>query len=279
MSFRAFGVLTASVYCFSSQLLASMPSETSAELERSASELNHHVAGYALIVAGSIIVASLLSPKTRFLRYGWPLLLIGLGLFLAVWSDAEIWPRGPLPWTWLIEHDAEARQHKIYAAILLTLGTISFLRIRGILVARWHRWAFPMVAAFGAMLLMMHAHGGTSGLPEGWSPSQPLPLAASMVETPEKISPEMRTHAHGDHEHDMHDAAKTPTEPQHHSEHTMTPAMLKIQRQHLWMTIVGIVFAVSKFAADSPNFKARFLQFAWPTAMACLGVLLVLYRE
>jgi len=279
MSLRALGVLTASVYCFSSLLLASQPSESVADLERSASELNHHVAGYALIVAAAIIVASLLSPKTRFLRYGWSLLLVGLGVFLAVWSDAEIWPRGPLPWTWLIEHDAEARQHKIYAAILLALGTISFLRVRGTLVSRWHRWAFPIVAAFGAMLLMMHAHGGTSGLPEGWSPSQPLPLAASMAATTERISPETTTHAHGHHEHDMHDPAKTPPAPQHHAEHTMTPAMLNIQRQHLWMTIVGILCAVSKFAADSPNFKSRSLQFAWPTAMACLGVLLVLYRE
>jgi hypothetical protein len=129
--------------------------------EKAASEFNHHVAGYALIAIAIIVIAGLL-PRLRFARYVWPLLFIALGLFLVAWSDAEIWPRGTLSWTWLIRHDAEARQHKIYALIVIVLGVLELLRARGVLSRGWQRWSFPALAVSGALLLTMHAHVGTA---------------------------------------------------------------------------------------------------------------------
>jgi hypothetical protein len=234
--------------------------------EAAASELNHHLAGYLLIFMSAMIVASFLSATFLPLRFVWPLFFIVLGLFLAAWSDAEIWPRGPLSWSWLIFHDAEARQHKIYAAILISIGLVEFLRARGKLPPIWQRWTLPVLAVCGAGLLTMHAHGGTSGLPPGWSPAQPVVLAAA----PAPLA--METHHH----HEQHGAA--PSSPATH-EHTMTATMLEIQRQHFWMTLAGIVFALSKFLADSRSSLSRFMRFVWPSAMACLGVLLVMYRE
>jgi hypothetical protein len=242
--------------------------------------LNHHIAGYALICVAAVILASLLSPPLRPLRYVWPLLLISLGIFLAAWSDAEIWPRGPLSWTWLIQHDAEARQHKIYAALLLLLGTVEFLRARGTLRPILRRWSFPILAICGAALLTMHAHGGTSGLPQGWDPSQPTPVAASVTPTPAAM-PQGNDHASMEHSH-HHQAQADPAvaeRSENHSAHVMTPEMLQIQRQHIWMTVVGVVLALSKALADRPNARARFFQFVWPAAMACLGLLLVMYHE
>jgi hypothetical protein len=234
--------------------------------EAQASELNHHLAGCILILMAVMAFhGEIYDSRTRYL---WPLLFIALGLFLAAWSDAEIWPRGPLSWSWLIDHDAEARQHKIYAILLISIGTIELFRARGRLAPFVHRWALPALAVCGAWLLTMHAHGGTSGLPAGWTPSQPVALAASDATT--------TVPSHHDHEHMQH--ASVPSGPSHH-EHVMSATMLKIQREHLWMTITGMIFAMSKLLADSGTSLSRYMRCVWPSAMALLGILLVLYRE
>jgi hypothetical protein len=236
--------------------------------ERAASELNHHIAGVALIAISLLVFAGMV-PRLRFARYVWPVLFIGLGLFLAAWSDAEIWPRGTLSWTWLIHHDAEARQHKIYAALLLGLGIVELLRARGYLTGPWRRWAFPALAICGAGLLTMHAHGGTSGLAQAPSTG----LSPSLAVAAEVTQPAAHTHHH-----DAHTSSDAHASPVPHEGHVMDASMMKIQREHLWMTIVGVVLIVFKFCADSPGSR-RFMQAAWPTAMACLGLLLILYRE
>src|SRR2546423_2193823 len=68
------------------------------------SEFNHHVAGYALIGVGLLVIAGRSRESWRWARLGWPFLFIAAGLFLAAWSDGEMWPRGYLSWTWLIQH-------------------------------------------------------------------------------------------------------------------------------------------------------------------------------
>ena len=241
--------------------------------EQAASEFNHHVAGLVLIAIAVLVLAGM-APRFRFAKYAWPLLFIALGLFLAAWSDAEIWPRGTLSWSWLIQHDAEARQHKIYAALLLGIGIVELLRARGYLMGRWRRWAFPMLALCGAALLTMHAHGGTSGISK--TPPTTLAMAAEI--------PAAESHMHhhhegpGDAESHTSAAGGDVAAAAAHGNHQMDASMIRIKREHLWMTVVGVALAFFKFLADSPSSR-RLVQAAWPTAMACLGVLLVFYRE
>src|SRR6478752_473009 len=128
-----------------------------------ASELNHHLAGYALIAIGALVIAGYSSEKLRPLQLVWPLLFVAAGLFLAAWSDAEIWPRGNLSWRFLIHHDPEARLHKIYALLLILIGIIEYLRARSKLNRFWRSWAFPLLALIGAGLLLFHDHGQSSG--------------------------------------------------------------------------------------------------------------------
>jgi hypothetical protein len=256
--------------------------------EKAASELNHQIAGFALIAIAALIIAGLSSQTSR-LRFVWPFLFIAMGLFLAAWSDAEIWPRGPLPWTWMIGHDAEARQHKIYALLLIAMGLIEFLGARGKLTLRWQTWSFPVLAVCGAALLTMHSHGGTSGLPPGWQPSQGVPTSRPVGPIVAVLEPvamqdsasQDATHGHHHHGQSMPvAAAETPATPSGHQEHhQMTPEMLRIQRQHLWMTIVGIAVASFKFLADGRFLRNRAVPYLWPAAMAVLGVLLLFYRE
>jgi hypothetical protein len=241
--------------------------------ETAASELNHHIAGVALIAIAMLAFAGRV-PRLRFARYVWPALFIGLGLFLAAWSDAEIWPRGSLSWTWLIHHDSEALQHKAYALLLLALGVAELIRARVDQPAGWQRWTFPALALCGAALLTMHAHGGTSGLAP--APSSTVAMAAEVTQPMEhshhhSASATMGTPAAREH-------ASMAMGPTDHVDHVMDASMLKVKREHLWMTIVGVALALFKFLSDQPRSR-RFMHFAWPTAMVCLGVLLVLYRE
>ena len=99
------------------------------EPNKPASELNHHLLGYALIAIGMLVIGAQSSKRLGPLERVWPFLFVVVGLFLAAWSDKEMWPRGNLSWTWLIHHDAEARQHKIYAVLLVVMGIIECLRV------------------------------------------------------------------------------------------------------------------------------------------------------
>src|SRR5215469_1554177 len=143
------------------------PSSSSAQQpvdpNKAPSEFNHHIAGWALIGVSILVLASQFSPRMKALSYVLPLLFVGVGLFLATWSDGEVWPRGNLNWLWLIHHDAEARQHKIYSVLLIAIGVIEYFRVRGSLPRSWRMWAFPALALIGAGMLLVHDHTGGSG--------------------------------------------------------------------------------------------------------------------
>lgn len=66
---------------------------------------------------------------------------------------------------------------------------------------------------------------------------------------------------------------------QHHATHVMTESMLKVQRQHLWFSIVGFGVALFKFISDGKFWKRSLFQFLWPACISVLGILLILYSE
>lgn len=280
------------------------------------SEFNHHCAGYILIAVAVMMLAGEKCDKLRFLQAMWPVLFTVAGLLLVAWSDKEIWPRGFLNWTWLIHHDAEARQHKIYGLLLIVMGFVEHLRWRQKLSRFWETWAFPVLACFGAVFLLFHAHGGTSGLPAGWdklSPSQKAAFVAAVKHGDFQTLAlnGSNTHSrgqnsesvmHGKHSgmeamHDMmsmgnaphpaNSAADLKSSPStaavsgttHLQQHAMTPVMLLIRQQHIWFTVVGLAIALFKFAADGRFWSTRPIRCLWPGAMTLLGILLVLYHE
>jgi putative copper resistance protein D len=130
------------------------------------SELNHHLAGLFVIIAGIFILAeSPLAKRWPVARYIWPMCFLVAGLFLLLYSDTEIWPFGPqTPW-YAITHNAEDLQHKTFSIILLALGYVEFQRARGRWKSRWTTWFFPVVGGAGAMLLLFHVHSGDMNAP------------------------------------------------------------------------------------------------------------------
>jgi putative copper resistance protein D len=127
--------------------------------DKKESEFNHHLAGSFVILAGLFILAQgTLAQWWHFVRYAWPACFLLSGLFLLVFSDTELWPFGPQSWWYGLRHNPEDLQHKTFALILLALGIIEVQRVRGILKSAWAAWAFPVLAAFGSVLLLFHEH-------------------------------------------------------------------------------------------------------------------------
>jgi len=270
----------------------------SVDPNKAPSEFNHHVAGWALMGVGLLVLASFLSPDLRVLRYGWPVLFLLTGLFLALWSDAEIWPRGNMNWAWLLHHDKEAGQHKIYALLLITMGVIELLRARGSLNRFWSAWAFSILAIVGATMLLVHDHTAGSGAnslearaylinpalgPDGKPPAphEPDPMPAMDHSTMDMDHSDVLMGASSmDHSSMLPsiDPALTNSPSSSHHHH-MTPSMLLVEREHFWFMIVGLGVALFKLISDGEFWRRRIVPYVWPSGMVLLGILLVFYRE
>jgi len=273
-------------------------SATPVDPNKAPSELNHHIAGWALMGVGIIVLVSILSPTLKALRYFWPALFLMIGVFLALWSDAEMWPRGNMNWAWLLHHDHEAGQHKIYALLLISLGVVEYLRARGSLNRFWRAWAFPALAVVGALSLLVHDHNAGAGAtspearaylinpalgPDGYAPSlQPLghvpEIDHSIVGLPQ--SPMTMDHSRMSHLSMAVPGDSEPTDissPDHH--HHMSSSMRLVEREHFWFMIVGLGVALFKLISDGDLWPRRFVSYVWPGGMMMLGLLLVFYRE
>jgi cell division protein FtsW (lipid II flippase) len=286
------------------QVISARSSSQPEDPNKGPSEFNHHIAGWALIGVGLLALTSLFSPTSKPKSYVWPALFVLAGFFLALWSDGEIWPRGNVSWFWLFHHDAEARQHKVYSLLLVAIGTVEYIRIRGSLPRFWRRWAFPLIAIVGAGMLLVHDHSSGSGVhspevqaylvdpgldvdgnPRGLSLGTTLAtgneqLHQSMLSCCDFMSASTMDTGHMQMDHsqmDMHVSSANPVSASHH--HLMTASMLLVERQHLWFMIVGLAIVLFKFFSDSELFRSRVVPCIWPSCTMLLGVLLILYRE
>ncbi len=123
------------------------------------SEFNHHLAGFLVILAGLFLLGEgALRQRWPSTRFAWPACFLLCGLFLLVFSDTELWPFGPQSWWYGLTHNLEDLQHKTFAVILLTLGTLEIQRARGVLKSAWASWIFPALALFGSVMLLFHEH-------------------------------------------------------------------------------------------------------------------------
>ena len=289
----------------SPQMFAGVTAPQDADPNTGPSELNHHIAGYALVGVGVLALASLLSPKYQSCRYLWTILFVLVGLYLALWSDAEIWPRGNLNWSWIFQHDAEARQHKIYSLLLIAIGIVEYVRIRGSMRRLWKTWAFPVLALIGSGMLLIHDHNGGSGARSSEAQAYLVNQALDVDGSPRKSSSlailVSTTHdeyqvAHPSSENVMDDSAiYSNSMPMDHLQmemdapragnipishhHAMTASMLRVEREHMWFMIVGLAIGLFKFISDGEFFRTRVVPYLWPSCMLLLGFMLVFYRE
>lgn len=125
------------------------------------SEFNHHLTGMLVLIIGlSELRQALAMPFWAWTRFLLPGALLTAGTFLLVWSDHDAWPVGSLSFMQtFFGSDSEIFQHKSYALLSLTVGTIELLRRLGQIGHAVWVAPLPVFAILGGLMLFSHSHG------------------------------------------------------------------------------------------------------------------------
>jgi putative copper resistance protein D len=127
------------------------------------SEYNHHWAGVVVLMAGALALLSRFR-RVRWARF-WPLAFAGLAVFILVRADPENWPLGPRPF-WGSFFEPDVLEHRAAALLILLFAVFECAVQAGRLRAAWARYAFPLMCAAGAALLLTHSHALGDGKQE-----------------------------------------------------------------------------------------------------------------
>jgi putative copper resistance protein D len=87
----------------------------------------------------------------------WPLVFLGLAVFLLLRSDPESWPLGANGF-WESFADSEVLQHRAYVVLIVLFAIFEWKVQRGRIAARRAALVFPLVCAVGGAFLMTHSH-------------------------------------------------------------------------------------------------------------------------
>jgi putative copper resistance protein D len=119
------------------------------------SEYNHNWAGLVVFAIGILAVASR-SARLKWARH-WPLIFIGLAVFLVLRADPENWPLGPNGF-WESFLEADVLQHRFFALLIIGFAIFEWRVQTGRSQSRAAAFVFPSVCALGGALLFTHSH-------------------------------------------------------------------------------------------------------------------------
>ncbi|MFZ0629892.1 MAG: CopD family protein [Acidobacteriaceae bacterium] len=142
--------------------------------DRAWSEYNHHWAGLIVLVAGALALVSRI-PGQKWARH-WPLLFLGLAVFILIRADPECWPLGPRPF-WASFTAPDVLEHRLYALLIVVFAAFEWGVQTGRL--RWPRarFVFPVLCAAGGALLLTHTHALGEGNDEVFAELSHTPMA------------------------------------------------------------------------------------------------------
>ncbi|HYK36276.1 CopD family protein, partial [Alloacidobacterium sp.] len=123
--------------------------------DRAWSEYNHHWAGLIVLAAGLFALLA----RSRRLKWAhhWPLLFIGLAVFIFLRADPENWPLGPRPF-WASFSAPDVLQHRLYALLITAFALFEWAVETGRVKSRAASYVFPLLCAAGGALLLTHSH-------------------------------------------------------------------------------------------------------------------------
>jgi copper resistance protein D len=123
--------------------------------DRAWSEYNHHWAGLIVLAAGLLALLAR-SPRFKWAQY-WPLLFIGLAVFIVLRADPENWPLGPRSF-WGSFTAPDVLEHRTYALLITGFAIFEWAIETNRINWRPASYIFPLLCAAGGALMMTHSH-------------------------------------------------------------------------------------------------------------------------
>jgi copper resistance protein D len=118
------------------------------------SEYNHHWAGLFVLAIGLLALAN--QAGQRWARH-WPLVFLGLAVFLFLRSDPEVWPLGRIGFFESL-YDVEVVQHRFFVLLVVIFGLFEWrVRAGGLAESRLNL-VFPAICVVGGAALLTHQH-------------------------------------------------------------------------------------------------------------------------
>jgi putative copper resistance protein D len=119
------------------------------------SEYNHTWSGLIVFLMGILALLS----RSRHFSWAkvWPLMFLGLAVFLFLRSDPENWPLGPIGfWESFLETDV--LQHRIAVLLIILFAAFQWAVETNRLKSHAAALVFPAVCALGGVVLLTHSH-------------------------------------------------------------------------------------------------------------------------
>ncbi len=129
-------------------------------VDRAWSEYNHHWAGLIVLLAALLALAARALPPGRAqkLSQNWPLLFLGLAVFIVLRADPENWPLGPHSF-WASFAAPDVLQHRAYALLISCFAFFEWAVATGRRRSPRAAYVFPLLCAAGGAALLTHSHG------------------------------------------------------------------------------------------------------------------------
>ena len=123
------------------------------------SEYNHGWAGILVFFMGILALLS----RSRYFSWAriWPLMFLGLALFLFLRADPENWPLGPNSF-WKSFGVVDVLQHRLATLLIILFAVFEWRVQTNRLQSRGAALVFPAVCALGGVVLLTHTHGLTN---------------------------------------------------------------------------------------------------------------------
>lgn len=146
--------------------------------EKAWSEYNHHWAGIIVLSVGLLALVAQ-AGRVSWAR-NWPLLFLGLAVFLFLRSDPEVWPLGPNGF-WVTFADPEVLLHRIFVLLVVALAIFEWRVQTGRIASSNIRLVFPVLVAVSGALLLTHSHSLGNIKEEVLAELSHIPLAVLAV--------------------------------------------------------------------------------------------------
>jgi putative copper resistance protein D len=119
------------------------------------SEYNHSWAGVFVLLTGFLALLS----RSKYFGWAkmWPLIFLGLALFLFLRSDPENWPLGPNGF-WESFMTSDVLQHRVAVFFVIMFAIFQWRVETKRLQSHFGALVFPGVCALGGVMLLTHTH-------------------------------------------------------------------------------------------------------------------------